>query len=247
MKLRNRLLTLIGAGLLTAAIAITALLAGHPLTTLAADPAAATPAAGQAAQNDRADFLAKLAANLGISQDALTAAIKQADLQQIDAAAAAGTLTADQAQAARDRVNNSTGAPPLGVGLGDKQGGRGRGLGDEGALRDAAASFFGITADQFRQDIQSAGSLQGVAAKYGKDNAADKANLEAALESALRQALTAKGVDATRIDQETAAFKQNFGQYYASAFGHRGPAGSGGQRGPQAAPSTAPATPATGQ
>jgi hypothetical protein len=246
MKQRNRVITMIGAGLLTLTIAATALLAGRPGSTLAAPPAA-TPTSGQSGQNPLSGFVAKLAANLGITQDQLTAAVKKADLQQINEALAAGQMTADQAQSARDRINNGTGLPPFGVGKGGHDGGRGGpGFGDEGTVMNAAATFFGITTDQLQQDLQSTGSLQGVAAKYGKDNATDKASLEAALEAALRQDLTTKGVAATEIDQRAAQFKQNFDQFYTSGFGHGGQPGTGGPRGPQGSPS-ASATPGTGR
>jgi hypothetical protein len=116
-KARKKLLALGGALLLTVAIAGAAVTLGGARPTLAAP---GTPGAARSAgdQQELADFYAKLASNLKISQDALVAAVKQSDLQQIDAAITAGTLTSDQAQAARDRINNSTGLPPLGIGDG---------------------------------------------------------------------------------------------------------------------------------
>jgi hypothetical protein len=125
MTSRKRLLALGGVLLLTIAIAGAAVSLGGARPTLAAPgtPGAARPAGDQ---QELTDFYAKLASNLHVSQDALVAAVKQSDLQQIDAALAAGTLTQDQAQAARDRVNNSTGLPPFGIGDGH------RGLGGPG-------------------------------------------------------------------------------------------------------------------
>src|SRR5262245_21695628 len=103
---RKRMIALLGTLGLTFLIAV------------AAESASGASAAGAATGTD---FLSKLAANLGIGQDQLTAAVKQTNLQLIDEAQAAGTLTADQAQAARDRVNNSTD----GGGFGVRPGGRG--------------------------------------------------------------------------------------------------------------------------
>lgn len=240
MTTRTRLLTIAGAGLLTLAIAVTAVAGGGPAGALAAPGTPGTTATATG-QNPAADFLAKLAANLGIGQDRLSAAVKQTDLQQIDAAQAAGQLTADQAQAARDRVNDSPdGVPPFGIG--GPRGGEGRGHGGQGALLDAAATVFGVGRDQLAQDLATAGSLQGVAAKYGKDTAADKATLETALEAALRQDLMARGVAAAQIDQQVTQFRQNFDQFYTQPFGHGGP------RDPQAPgsrPGTTPGAPAT--
>lgn len=80
-----------------------------------------------------------------------------------------------------------------------------------------------------------------MAATYGKDNVTDKAKLAAALEAALRQDLTTRGVAAAQIDQEIVQFKQGFDRFYTGTREQHGP------RGPQPAPSSAPATPAASQ
>jgi hypothetical protein len=199
---------------------------------------AAVTGVGATGQATGADFLGKLAANLGIGEDQLTEAVKKTNLQLIDEAVVAGTMTAEQAQAARDRVNSST----TGGGFGVRPGGGGRG-GERGgigggALHEAAATYFGITTDQFHQDLAAAGTLQGVAAKYGKDNDAGKAGLRAALESALRQQLTDKGVAAAEIDQRVSDFTQNFDQYYTKQAGGRGTGGPRTMPSPSASPTT---------
>jgi hypothetical protein len=219
MTLRKRMIALLGTLGLTLMIAVAAVTAGG---------------AAAAGQGSATDFLSELAANLGIGQDQLTEAVKQTNLQLIDEAVAAGTLTADQAQAARDRVNSSTD----GGGFGVRPGGKGQGRGDFGgaALHDAAAYYFGITADQFRQDLADTGSLQGVAAKYGKDNDAGKDGLKAALEAALRQRLTDKGVEAAQIEQRVGEFSTNFDQYYTRQAGEHGPRGPRPMPSPSASP-----------
>jgi hypothetical protein len=224
--LRKRMIALVGTLGLTLLVAV-----------------AAVTASGASAAGTGTDFLSKLAANLGIGQDQLTDAVKQINLQLIDEAVAAGTMTEEQAQAARDRVNNSTD----GGGFGVRPGGGGRGgvhggIGG-GALNEATAAYFGITTDQLRQDLADAGTLQGVAAKYGKDNDAGKDGLKAALEAALRQQLTDKGVDTATIEQRVAEFDQNFDQYYTQQIGGRGQGGPGGpQRMPQPSNSATPTT-----
>ena len=233
MTPRKRLAALAGTLTLTLTIAVAAVTAGGPGGALAAPGTPTAGASATAGQSRLTDFYAKLAANLGIGQDKLAAAVAQTDQQQIDAAVAAGTLTPEQAQAAKDRVANSpSGLPPFGVNGG--RGGQGGGRGDQQALQAAEATFFGITPAQLQQDMASAGSLQGVAAKYGKDNATGKAALQAALVAALRQDLTTKGVATAQIDQEAAAFTQNFDQFYTST--HQ----QGGTRGPKPATSPAP-------
>jgi hypothetical protein len=187
------------------------------------------------------DLESKLAANLGVTTDALEAAIKKTILQEIDAAEQAGTLTADQAQQARDRVNNSTDiCAGFGGGMGGPGGQRpaaGQG-GDRtammfgGAVYDAVANYFQITTDQLKQDATDLGTLQAIAAKYGKDNATDKAKLEAAIEKALTDELTQRGVPQEMIDQIVSQFKTNFDTIYTSPLGGDMPMVPGGQNGP---------------
>ncbi len=52
----------------------------------------------------RTSFLAKVAANLGITEDVLVAAYEKANLQTIDEAVAAGRMTAEQAAEMKARV-----------------------------------------------------------------------------------------------------------------------------------------------
>ena len=216
-----KLAALAGGLALTLLVAFTALTGGGAASALAA--AAATPGASSApGQASNTNFLSKLAANLGIGQDTLTTGIKQTNLQLIDEAVAAGTMTAEQAQAARDRVNSSTDGGMIfggGGGKGGQRGGERRGGFGGAALNDAMATYFGITADQLQQDLAATGSVQGVAAKYGKDTDAGKAGLKAALETALRQQLTTKGLGTTQIDQQVSQFSQNFDQFYTHAGG----------------------------
>ena len=229
MTLRTKIAALAGALGLSLLIAITAIGSG-PASALAA---AATPGTG--GQTSGSSFLSKLAANLGIGEDTLTNGVKQTNLQLIDEAVAAGTMTEAEAQAARERINN--GEVGFGIG-GGKRGGQGRGgIGGGAMLSEATASFFGITTDQLRLDLQEAGSLQGVAAKYGKDNATDKAALQTALTNALLQQLTDKGVEVAEIESRATAFAQNFEQYYTSQHNERGPRGPQQSPAPSAAPS----------
>ena len=119
--MRTKLLALAGALALTLLIAVGALTGGGAASALAA---AATPGTTGTGQANASNFLGKLAANLGIGEDRLTETVKQTNLQLIDEAVAAGTLTADQAQAARDRVNNSADGGGFGVRLGGDRGHR---------------------------------------------------------------------------------------------------------------------------
>lgn len=187
------------------------------------------------------DFAKKVAANLNVTTDQLGAAVKKAKLQGVDEAQAAGKLTADQAQKIKDRINSPTEGLCGGLGIGIAVGGPGfpGGMGFPGgaiglhddAMTKAAAAYFGLSTDQFMQDLKDKGSLQGVAAKYTKDTADGKAGLEKALENALRQQLKDRGVDQAKIDQKASDFKQNFDSYYTAKFILDGPFGPGGHPG----------------
>ena len=64
-------------------------------------------------QERRDAFVGKVAANLGVGTDTLTKAFKDAALQSVDEALAAGRINEDRAAKLRDRINNSQG---LGLG-----------------------------------------------------------------------------------------------------------------------------------
>lgn len=215
-------------------------------------------AVGMPDQAQCKDVQGKLAANLGVTTDQLEAAIKKTLLQEIDEAVANGKLTAEQAQNARDRVNNATDlcagfgvhiAGRGGVGGGDK----GPGIAVGGNFADsstyqAVATFFGISTDQLQQDLKDNGSLQAVAAKYGKDNAAGKAALQTAILQALKDDLAKRGLPQAMIDRVVAEFTNNFDTLYTSKLGQGmpfGPGGNGGpgkRQGPRTSPSPSPTT-----
>lgn len=253
MTVKQKVLATLGAVLLTLLVAVVAVSAVVPRGAAAeranerGDATATTPGTVANHRIDAtcaSDFSAKLAANLGITEDQLKAAIKKTAVQKIDEAEQNGRLTADQAKQARDRVSSSEGYPCFGLG---GFGGRGMPLpriGPIGDYADAAATYFGISTDQFRQDLQAAGSLQGVAAKYGKDTADGKAGLKSAIERQLRQNLTSRGVAADRVDQMVGEFSQHFDRLYTARIApHDGRAMPGKGRGhwPGQAPAQAPA------
>lgn len=80
---------------------ILALAAGLSLALVALGQSAATQ--GSVARV-RSDLWAKVAANLGISTDALVAAFDKAEVELIDEALAAGTITEEQAAAMKAQI-----------------------------------------------------------------------------------------------------------------------------------------------
>ena len=101
------------------------------------------------------------AKQLGVTPTALSNALKQALMNRVDAAVAAGRLSKEQGDALKARIK--AGSAPLFFGF--------RGPGEYrhfGADLDAAASYLGVTEEQLRNDIQSGKTLAQVAKDKGK-------------------------------------------------------------------------------
>jgi hypothetical protein len=126
----------------------------------------ATPSAGAQQRTQMAEeHLSRLAQNLGVSVDRLREALKQTALQEVDAALAAGRITAQQAQDAKTRINSGD-FPGLhfGIGRGGPGGFGGRGFFFE---KDQLAQFLGITEAQLQTELNGK-SLAQVAQAHGK-------------------------------------------------------------------------------
>jgi hypothetical protein len=146
------------------------MLGGGAAVAVAATQGSTTPGAqAQAYIND-------LAGRLSVTPSALTAAIKAADSDQINAAVAAGRLTQAEATALQARIQASTGVPFFGGRFG------GRGLrGGFGGTDAAAATYLGITEATLRTDLQAGQSLSQIAnATQGKTSDGLKAAIIAA-------------------------------------------------------------------
>jgi len=220
---------------------------------------AGAPGQGVDRQAQCQTFVNNLAKNLGVTNEALGAAVKTTLVEQIDAAQTAGKLTAAQAQAAKDRVNNANNADlcaSIGAGGKDMAGGMagGAGRGDmafgmlQGDLLNTAANYFGITADMLKQELQELqdkGTLQAVAAAHSKDNDAGKAGLLAELEKSLRTSLTGQGVAADRVEQAVTILKQGFDRLYTAPLGRFGQGMPGGMPGRHGGPNQMPGQPNT--
>ena len=142
-------------------------------------------------------FLDDLANRLHVSSDQLTAAIKGAAEDRIDAAVAAGRLTKEQGDAAKKRIESASGLPLFGLGPGILGGPHGPRLGF-GGLRfgfgpgmslDAAAKFLGLTEAELRTQLRSGKSLADIAKDKGKSVNDLKAAMKSAITSELDQAV----------------------------------------------------------
>jgi hypothetical protein len=143
--------------------------------------AGAAVAATQSTPQQQSDaIVADAAQQLGVSSDKLTAALKQALENEVDAALAAGQIT--QAQAAQMKADIESGRLPL-LGL---RGGHGGDHGPgHGADLSTAASYLGVTAAELRTSLESGKSLADVATVQGKS----VDGLVAALVNAAKQRL----------------------------------------------------------
>src|SRR3954469_16308455 len=125
----------------------------------------APPKAADRAAEQKA-FLDDVAGRLHVTSDQLTAALKGAAEDQIDAAVKAGKLTQAQGDEVKKRIESADG-PLLGPGPlrgpGHGPGGPGgpgpRGFGG----LDGAASYLGLTEQQLRDKLQSGKSLADIA------------------------------------------------------------------------------------
>ena len=134
------------------------------------------------------------AGRLGISPTKLSDALKQALLDRVDAAVAAGRITQAQGDALKQRINSND-FPLVGVGGGHRDFGH---FGFFGRL-DAAANYLGLTEAQLHSELSSGKSLAQIAKDHGKS--AD--GLVNALADAAKQKLDA-AVKAGRLTQAQA-------------------------------------------
>jgi polyhydroxyalkanoate synthesis regulator phasin len=156
----------------------------------------APPTAADRAAEQKA-FLDDVAGRLHVTTDQLTAALKGAADDRIDAAVKAGRLTQAQADEIKKRIDNANG-PLLGLGPlggpGHGPGGPGgpghRGFGGPFGGLDGAASYLGLTDQQLRDKLESGKSLADIAkATKGKTVDGLKAAIKDALTKRLDQAV----------------------------------------------------------
>jgi hypothetical protein len=181
---------------------------------------------------------ADAAGQLGVTSTALTAAIKKAMVDQIEAQVTAGTITKAQATAMEARLAKAD-APLFALGGGKGgPGDHGRGNGGPGGgpiSFDAAATYIGITTAQLQTQLAAGKALSAIAVANGKTADGLKAALTTAAKTDLDAAVTAGRLTAaqetTILANLPARLDQEISETHSGGFGG-GPGGPGGHDGP---------------
>ncbi len=235
---------LVVAGGTAAAIAATAMGVAYAQTPTA------TPTREQRAE----DHLNRFAQNLGVDAAKVKEALKQTALQHIDEAVAAGRLTAEQAQKAKDAINSGQfpmgpggfgfkggpggkGGPGMG---GDHRGPGGPGMGGDhrgpggpgmmGVAHEALATFLGVTPEQLRTEMQGK-SLKDVAAAHGKSADDLKAFITTTATTKANEAVAAGKLTQDQATKMLDMLKANLDTMIGMQMPAFGPGGPGGQGG----------------
>lgn len=171
-------------------------------------------------------YLNDLAGKLGVTPSALTAAVKAADSDQIDAGLAAGRLTQAEASALKARIQASTTAPFPGRGFGYRGLGRNGFGGGLGGIDAAAATYLGITEATLRSDLQAGKSLDTIAAATPLKTAAGlKAAIVAAATTELNAGVSNGQITSTEEQQRLSDLSSRIDAVMARTWTASGPWG----------------------
>ena len=144
-------------------------------------------AATQDSGNPQQAIINDAAARLHVTPAQLTSALKQALIDRIEAAVKAGQLTQAQADAIKQRIEQSNGLPlPFGPFFGGP-GMHGLEMRPHLFLLHGVASYLGLSDSQLLQQLRSGKTLKQIATAHGKS----AAGLENAILSGLRTRLDA--------------------------------------------------------
>jgi hypothetical protein len=158
-------------------------------------PAAATTNAGKYCETFRAAF----ADNLGVQESALGPAAKAAAITAIDAAVAAGDLTATVGDRLKERVNAADGDGCGWLGRWARKARAGLGVAKDGV--EAAATALGMSTAELRTEFRAGKSLEDVAAAKGVDYDTVSAAVVAAVKADLDAMVKAGTITQARADR----------------------------------------------
>ncbi len=177
---------------------------------------AATQGSGGSGRQAYIDDVAK---HLNVTPSALTAAMKAAGYDRIQAAVAAGRLTQSQADALKQRVEQGRGVPFFGHRFG------GGGLGGHGV----AAQYLGISAATLRSDLESGKSLAQIASSTpGKSIEGLKAAIVSAEKIRLEKAVSSGSITSQQEQERLGNLSSRIeAQLQRTGVGGRNNGGSG--------------------
>ena len=177
--------------------------------------AVAASGGGSPSQESKA-VIDDAAKQLGIPSSKLSDALKQALVNQVDAAVAAGRLTKEQGAELKQRLES--GDFPLIGGL-HREGGHHLGFFDG---LDVAAAYIGVTEAQLRTQLENGKSLAQVAKDHGKTADGLVAALVADAKQKLDKAVSAKRITQAQADEMLTRLKQRIADL-VNATGGAGP------------------------
>lgn len=199
---------------IAAAVGLALLLGGAGIV-LAQTPTPGTSSTGTT-------FLDRVAQKLGITTPKLQDAIKSAGSDQLDEAVKNGTLTQQQADALRNRLNTQTDNGNFGFAPGFKGKGFGMRGGFEFGFMDngqALADFLGISIDQLRTQLSASGAtLATVAQANGKSRDQLKQFITDTTKSKLDQAVKAGKMTQAQEDSIMSNLSSRLDQMIDSTF-----------------------------
>ena len=182
----------------------------------------------QQRQQAQQQYLNRVAANLGVSPQALQDALKKTRIEQINQAVSEGKLSQDQANQMIQRINSGQGpmgfGPPGGrPGHGPKPGGPG-GPGGREAMRGGmmgAAQALGMTPQELRQELQSGKTVAQVAQQRDVSRDELKNRLQTLTKQRLDQAVQQGRMTREQADQVLARFTANLDRMLDASPGQR--------------------------
>jgi len=195
MKLKSAVLAL------TAAIGVVGGAVWMSATSTGAQEPGDAPAANET------PFLDRVAEKLGIEPSVLQQAVRDAGLDALDEAVAAGRIGDERAAKMRERIESGEG---LGLGTLKKirEQRQERKEHGRGAIIDSAASAIGITSDELRTQLKAGASIADVAAAEGVSIDDVKTALTADAATRAADAVAAGKIDEARAGKLLATFAE---------------------------------------
>jgi len=170
-------------------------------------------------------FISKLAANLGVEESELTAALDATKQQMLEEAVEKGKITQEQADEISSNLNSG-----FCFGFGFLNGGQGpKGQGPEGHGRnlDGIASILGITADELKAEIESGKTIEEIVTEYGMTMDQVHEKMLELKKAEIAQAVTDGKLTQEQADQILERLEQGPKGQGFGGFGGRGLRGPG--------------------